>query len=407
MSTASTRPLKSRDLPPALGLEAMLESIRELAPQFSARAEEIEAGRRIPPDIIEQLKAIGVFRTCAPRSHGGLEFDYPDTLEVLTELAMIDGSIGWVSMLGVGHMPHLALLPRETFDRVYADGPDIIVAGSAAPAGTAEIVEGGYRVSGRWPFASGCQHADWIFAGFIVTRNGVPVPKSPGSPAPLTGHAALPADCWQIEDTWRVAGLKGTGSHHIRLNDVFVPEANVFRYQDKPCLPGPLYGSPLHLIPPLHGCPAIGMAEGAVRDLMALANTGKKQLLVNEAMRDSPLFQTELGRLGATLRATRAAHRMQAEALWRQAVGGGLQLANTALLSDCFQTSTWVTNECVDVVERSYRLGGGSALYDSSPLQRRLRDIHGASQHAAVQPTAYTRSGAMMLGHKVAHPVVD
>ncbi|WP_322047951.1 acyl-CoA dehydrogenase family protein [Paraburkholderia sp. J67] len=387
--------------------ESMVERIRALAPEVASRADEIETGRRIPPDLIERLRDIGVFRSCAPASHGGLELPYPQTLELLREVAALDGSLGWVSMLGVGHMPHLALLPRETFNRIYADGPDIIVAGSAAPAGTAEIVEGGYRVTGRWPFASGCQHADWLFAGFVVTRNGEPVPRSPGSPMPLTGHAALPASAWEIEDTWKVMGLKGTGSNHIRLNDVFVPHAQVFGYKDKSCLPGPLYGSALHLIPPLHCSPAIGIAEAAVSHLIELANTGKKQLLMTEAMRDSVIFQTELGQLNARLRAARATARTQADELWEQALNGGLHLSNTSLLADCFQTSTWVTNECVDIVERCYRLGGGSALYSSSPLQRYLRDVHGASQHAAVQPMAYTRTGAMLLGHKVAHPVAD
>lgn len=389
-------------------VESMLEEIRALAPDVAARTEEIEAGRRIPLELIEKLRRIGVFRTCAPASHGGLELAYPDTLRILREVAALNGSLGWVSMLGVGHMPHLALLPRGSFDRIYTDGPDIIVAGSAAPAGTAVRVAGGYRVSGRWPFASGCQHADWLFAGFVVIdENGKPVPKSPGSEMPLTGHATLPASAWEIEDTWNVSGLKGTGSHHIRLKDVFVPDAQVFRYQDRSCLPGPLYGSALHLIPLLHGCPALGIAEAAVRDLTALANTGKKQLLMQEAMRDSVLFQTELGHLDANLRAARAAAAAQADALWRQALHSGLELGNTTLLAECFQNSTWVTDQCIAIVERCYRLGGGSALYSSSPLQQHLRDIFGASQHAAVQPTAYTRTGAMLLGHKVAHPVAD
>jgi alkylation response protein AidB-like acyl-CoA dehydrogenase len=324
----------------------------------------------------------------------------------MTEASAVDGSLGWITMLGVGHMPHLALLPRETFDKIYAQDPDIIVAGSAAPAGKAEMVEGGFRVSGRWPFGSGCQHADIIFAGVVITKNGEPVMRPDGK-APLITHVALPADAWEIEDTWAVAGLKGTGSHHFRLKDAFVPEASTFRYQDDSCLPGPLYGSPFHLIPLLHGAPAIGIAKAAMRDLLALASTGKKQLLMDVAMRDSVLFQTHVGELDADLRAASAVHRSQAKALWALAINAGLKLRNTDLLGDCFQNSCWVTDICVEIVERCYRLGGGSALYATSPLQRHLRDIFGASQHAAAQPTAYTRSGQMLLGHKVKHPIVD
>lgn len=385
----------------------LIGKVRELAPGIAARAEEFETARRIPADIAEQLRQIGVFRMTTPRSHGGLELDYPSMLDVLIELATIDGSVGWTSMLGAGHVPHLALLPRQTFDAIYAGGPDVVLAGSAAPAGIGEIVPGGYRVSGRWPFASGCQNANWLFAGFIAARDGKPVPAAPGSARPFATHAVLPAGSWTIEDTWRVAGLKGTGSHHIRLDNVFVPQESTFRYQDDACLEGPLYRSPLHMIPLLHDAPAIGIAEAALRDLVALASTGKRQLLAAEAMRDSPVFQTELGRVSADLRAARAMHEIQARALWQAALAGQVTVANTKLLGDCFQTAAWVTATCVRVVDSCYTLGGGSALYDSSPLQRRLRDIHAASQHVAVQPGSYLRAGASRLGHRVHNPVLD
>lgn len=405
---------KAAPQPPAIANESaehtvrdvLIARIRELAPAIAARAEEIETSRRIPADIAEQLRQIGVFRMMTPRSHGGLEFDYPSILEVLIELATIDGSLGWTSMLGSGHVPHLALLPRPTFDSLFAEGPDVILAGSAAPAGTGEIVPGGYRVTGRWPFASGCQNATVLFAGFVVTKDGAPVIPQ-GSSRPLATHAALPASQWVIEDTWRVAGLKGTGSHHIRLESVFVPQEHTFRYQDAACVDGPLYQSPLHMIPLLHDAPAIGIAEAAVRDLMALAATGKRQLLATEAMRDSAVFQTEFGRALADLRAARATHEVQVRTLWQAALAGEVQLSNMELLTECFQTATWVTATCVRVVDACYILGGGSALYDTSPLQRRLRDIHAASQHAAAQISAHTRAGAMRLGHKIKNPVLD
>lgn len=386
--------------------DVLIAKIHELTPAIAARAEEIETVRRIPADIAEQLRQIGVFRMMTPRSHGGLELDYPSILDVLIELAIIDGSLGWTSMLGAGHVPHLALLPRASFDTLFADGPDVILAGSAAPAGSGEIVPGGYRVTGRWPFASGCQNATVLFAGFVVTKDGKPV-MTPGSSRPYATHAVLPSDDWIIEDTWRVAGLKGTGSHHIRLESVFVPVERTFRYQDAACVDGPLYQSPLHMIPLLHDAPAIGIAEAALRDLVALAATGKRQLLATEAMRDSAVFQTELGRALADLRAARAAHEVQARTLWQAALAGEVQLSNMELLTDCFHTATWVTTTCVRVVDACYALGGGSALYDSSPLQRRLRDIHAASQHVAAQIAAHTRAGAMLLGHRAKNPVLD
>jgi alkylation response protein AidB-like acyl-CoA dehydrogenase len=384
---------------------ALLAKLKDIASPLAARSAEIEEQRQIPPDIIDQLKAVGVFRMSTPRVYGGLEFDYPTILQVLRELAAIDSSIGWISMLGVGHAPHLALLPRRSLDTCYAASPDMILAGSAAPAGQGQVVPGGYRVSGRWPFASGCQNATWLFAGFVAMQDGKPVLTPSGRP--MVRHAVLPAAAWTIEDTWRVAGLKGTGSHHIRLNDTFVPQFSTFAYSDATSIEGPLYSSPLHMIPLLHGCPALGIAQAAVGDLVALAQSGKKQLLASESMRDSALFQLELGRLEANVTGARAAFEAQANALWSEALAGRVVLRNTDMLAACFSTSTWVTDICVHVVDECYRLGGGTALYESSPLQRRLRDMHAATQHVAVQPASYQRCGAMRLGHVVHHPVLD
>ena len=127
----------------------------------------------------------------------------------------------------------------------------MIFAGSSQPAGTAEAVAGGLRVNGRWPFASGCQHADWIFAFCVMVKDGKPLPGSAGAGGPPMVRAILlPARDVMIEDSWHAAGLKGTGSHHITLKDKLVPEANsVDIEQGIACLPGPLYQPVLQFIP--------------------------------------------------------------------------------------------------------------------------------------------------------------
>jgi hypothetical protein len=120
-------------------------------------------------------------------------------------------------------------LPRETYERVYEHGPDVIFAGSIQSAGTAEATSGGWRVSGRWPFASCCQHADWMVGFCVMTEGGKPLPGEGGRP--LVRGVFLPAGDWQIEDTWYSMGLKGTGSHHIGLKDKLVPAANFFDFE--------------------------------------------------------------------------------------------------------------------------------------------------------------------------------
>ena len=254
----------------------LLVDIRELAPDITARAAEIEAGRRIPPDLVDTLRSIGVFRLFVPRSHGGLELDLPTALEIIAALARIEGSVGWTVGIGSGCDVFAALLPRKTYEQVYQNGPDVIIAGSAQPAGTAEAAVGGWRVNGRWPFASGCQHADWMFGLCVMSERGKPLADEAG--APLVRGFFLPARDWQIEDTWHVAGLKGTGSHHIALNDTVVPAANFFDLAGGvSCLPGPLYQAVPQLLPLMHGAICVGMAEGAMNDVIALANSGRQQ----------------------------------------------------------------------------------------------------------------------------------
>ena len=376
-------------------VERMLADIREMAPAISARAAEIEAARRLPPDLVETLKSIGVFRIFVPRSHGGLELDLPAALEIIEALCRIDGSVGWTTMIGSGCDLYASLLPPAGYEQVYRKGPDVIIAGSAQPAGTAEAAAGGWRVSGRLPFASGCQHADWMFGFCVMTEDGKPLAGEDG--APVVRGFLLPARDWRIEDTWHVAGLKGTGSHHIALSDTLVPAASFFDLAAAvPCLPGPLYQAVPQLLPLLHATFDVGMAAGALDDLLALAGTGRQQLKAAVPMRESETFQFELGRLAAGLRAARAFHQVQVASHWHHALAGTLN--DEALLTQGTQAAIWIATTCGGVADACFTLAGGSAIYDSSPLQRRMRDLHVAAQHAAVQQRHYASAGKQLLG---------
>ncbi len=368
----------------------LLANIRELAPDIAARAAEIEAGRRLPPDLVDTLKSIGVFRLFVPQSHGGLELDLPTALRIIAALGRIDGSVGWTVMIGSAGGIFAPSLPRETYERIYQNGPDVIFAGSAQPVGTAEATAGGWRVNGRWPFASGCQHADWMVGFCVMSEGGKPIPGEGGRP--LVRGLFLPARDWQIEDTWYVAGLKGTGSHHIALRDMMVPAANFFDFEGGvPCQPGPLYQAVPQFLPLLHGATSVGLAEGALDDLLELANTGRQQLGATAPMRESETFQFELGRIVAELRAARAFHQVQVASHWRHALAGTLK--DEALHTEGTQTGIWVATTCVRVADACFTLASGSAIYESSPLQRRMRDLHAAAQHAAVQQRHYVTAG--------------
>jgi indole-3-acetate monooxygenase len=382
--------------------QRLLANIQELEPGISSRAAEIEAGRRIPPDLVEGLRSIGVFRMFVPQSHGGLGLDMPAALEIFGELSRIDGSVGWTAIIGGGCDMFASLLPRDTYEQVYQSGPDVIIAGSSQPVGTAEAVAGGWRVNGRWPFASGCQHAEWMLGLCVMTEGGRPLPGPAGERGPsLVRGFFLPARDWQIEDTWYVAGLKGTGSHHITLRDTVVPAENFFDLANGvPCVPGPLYQAVLQHLPLMHGAVSVGIAEGALDELVELANTGRQQLQAAVPMRESETFQGELGRIAAELRAARAFLQVQAASHWRHALAGTLK--DEALHTQVTQTAIWIATTCVRAVDACFALAGSSALYETSPLQRRLRDLHVAAQHQGVQQRHYVKAGKLLLGNAIA-----
>jgi alkylation response protein AidB-like acyl-CoA dehydrogenase len=374
----------------------LLIDIHELTPAIVARIPDFEAERRMPSDVVNLLKSIGAFRLFVPRSHGGLELDLPSGLAVIAALARLDGSVGWTAMIGNGVHLFAALLPRPTYDRIYAGGPDVMLAGVSQPVGTAEPTEGGWRVNGRWPFASGCLHADWLGGFCVMTENGKRLARPDGAKGPVVRGFVMPARDWLIEDTWHAGGLKGTGSHHIVMKDKVVPVENFFDPETGAHgLSGPLYQSVRELLPVFHGAFSVGLARGALDELVELAGTGRQQLLAAVPMRESEQFQAELGRIAAGLRAAEALQQVQAEACWRRALAGTLK--DEGAFDEATQAAIWVATTCVRVVDDCFALAGGSAVYDTSPLQRRLRDMHVAAQHAAVHQRHYVGAGKLLL----------
>jgi indole-3-acetate monooxygenase len=381
--------------------QRLLSDIQLLAPEITSRIPEIEAGGRIPIDLVEALRSIGVFRLFVPRSYGGFELELPEALKVITALSRIDGSVGWTVGIASGSSLFASMLQPEVYRQVYGNSPNAIMAGSSQPSGTAEATAGGWRVSGRWSFASGCQHADWIGGFALMTQAGKPLPGPAGEGGPpLIRGFALPASEWQIEDTWHVAGLKGTGSHHVSLRDKLVPAANFFDVATGvPHFPGPLYQTVAQFLPLTHGAMTTGMAEGALHDLIELANTGRQQLRAPAPLRDSEFFQAELGRISADLRAAQAFLDAQVASHWRHALAGTLK--DDFLLAQGIQAATWIAATCIRVADACFTLAGGVALYETSPLQRRMRDLHVAAQHFSAQPRNYVNAGKLLLNPPV------
>jgi alkylation response protein AidB-like acyl-CoA dehydrogenase len=368
---------------------SVLAAVRDLAPSITSRSDEIERSRRIPVDLVEQLRDAGCFRTLVPRRVGGVEADPVSHSTMLRELARADGSVGWTVMIA-GTTPIIAgMLPRHTFDEVYSDGPDMIGAGAFNPTGVATPVDGGYLVSGRWTFASGCLHAD-AFAGHCMVDDG----RMP----PIRMMILPPSDV-EIVDTWTVSGLCGTGSHDFTVDGVFVPDDRTFSiFEDEP-LEGPLGQIPeLTLSSLMVASVAIGIAEGALEEVTTLA-TGKVPMFADATLAANPLFRHDLGEAHARLRA--AIRLVEGDLGWAWEIAREDAAFTPEVLARLRTAAVWATRAAAEVVDVAYSSGGGSALYATSPLQRRLRDVHALTQHFVVKPDNYTLAGAVLAGQEV------
>jgi alkylation response protein AidB-like acyl-CoA dehydrogenase len=377
-------------------LERMLSDIAGWAPAVVSQAARMDADRRVPSNLVDEMRSIGLFRMFVPTSQGGLEFDMPASLEVFAALGKLDGSVGWIGMICSASALFLSLLPREAYDEVYRNGPNVMIAGSTQPTGTAEAVAGGWVVSGRWPFASGCQHADWIYGFSVLTESGKPLP-GPVVGAPLVRGFLRPARDWQIDETWYAAGLKATGSHHIAVRNMLVPTANCFDPTGGvPCVAGPLYQGIRQFLPLCIAATSAGIAEGALHEVVKA--TYSCELQANLPLRESDAFQSEVGRIQAELRAAKALLRNQAKSHWHHARAGTLR--NEAKFVEGSQAAIWITSASVRIAKACFTLGGENVIYESSPLQRRLRDLLAVAQHATVHQHHMGSAGKLLLNRR-------
>jgi alkylation response protein AidB-like acyl-CoA dehydrogenase len=370
------------------------DTVARLVPTISARASEIEAARRLPDDLFAELKAAGCLRMLLPPSHGGLGVTLPDAMRVYEALSRADASAAWTVANCSGAWCDLAGLPRATFDAIFSAGAEVTVAGVFAPSGVAERVDSGYRVSGRWGFASGCQHCDWLFGNCLEEVDGQRRMRT----------VVFAASEITIEDTWTVSGLCGTGSHHFTADEVFVPIARTCAtLEAEPCVDVPLVHIPP---PPLFALAitstALGVAQGALDDILAMAG-GKTPMLAGAPLAANPLFQYQLANADTDLRAARGLAYEEACAAWTTAADRTpFTMEHRARIR---ATAAWATARAVDVVDFAYHAGGGSSLYAGNPLQRRMRDIHAITQHFLVKPDTLTTVGAVLAGQDVDLPV--
>lgn len=373
----------------------ILRAVRELAGSIVERADEIEAARALPVDLHHQLRDAGVYRMLVPRSHGGEHVDLHEVLDIIEALSVADGSVGWTATIGIQSPCLLSLLPRETFDAVYADGPDVTVGGAFGPSGEAHAVDGGYRVSGKWAFASGCDNWDYLFGNCVVMDDGEPRPgRIDGQPS--TRAMLVRREEAELLDTWYTLGLRGTGSKHFTLDDVFVPEPRTFEiFYGQPCVEG-IYRYPIIEFTHHIASITIGIAQGALNELIGSATT-RRRYSSRTTLAQTPVIQHRIGSSDTTLRAARNVMHSQAERLLSGEAGDDFM----DLMVWAWSNNAWTAQRCVEVVDTCFRAYGAQGIYDGAPLQRRLRDIYTIVQHASLNDASLTRAGAQLFGQEV------
>jgi len=370
---------------------------RALAPDIAARALEIEKAGRIPADVIDRLAQAGLFRLCIPRALGGLEVDPITLVRVIEEIAAADGSTGWCLMIGATSGVTSAYLDDPAARIIYGQDPKAITGGVFAPRGAATTAPGGHRVTGRWPFASGCEHCTWLMGGSLFIENGAPRMLKG---APESRLMFFRPEDVTIHRTWNVSGLAGTGSHDIEVKDVFVPEGfSASIVSDRPRHEGPLYAFPVFgLLAIAVSAVALGIARAATTEMNRLASA-KTPFGGTKPLGARPTVQLHIAEAEAALRAGRALlFETITEAYEEAKAGGAISLTRRAALRLAACHAVTSAARATDI---AYQTGGATSIYATSPLQRAFRDIHVATQHAMVSPVIMELVGRVRLGHEV------
>lgn len=370
-----------------------LAAIRALAPLITEQAEVSERERRLSEPVIAALRAAGIFRLFVPQSLGGPEADPLLACRVVEALSALDGAVGWCAMIGLGFGQFAGLLAAAPAREVFGS-PRTIVAGTFRPNGVARVVPGGYRVTGRWPFASGINHCTWVIGGCRVLDGEQPRLTARG--APELRELFFRPDEVEVLDTWNVTGLRGTGSHDYTVTDVFVPSERGCWFADPPQEGGPLYRLPIiGTFAALIGCVSLGIARHALEAFKELAGV-KTPTWSQNTLRGRATAQAQVGEAEGLLRAGRAFLYETVRAAWETVQrGDSLSWEQRGLL---WLAGTQAAAQAGQAVELLYKGGGASSIYATLPLDRCLRDIRTAAQHVCVTPTNYELAGQLFLG---------
>ena len=370
----------------------LLTATQALRARIVSQRDAIETSRRLPEELARDLAQAGFFRIFLPAAYGGLDMTPTDGIAVFEELARADASVAWCVWNGNTHWTAAQLSPEAA--HAIHDDPDVITANSTRPSGQAHVVDNGYRVTGRWSLVSGCELASWMVLWAVVHEDGKPRVMPSGGPE--IRFMLLPASQCEIIDTWTVGGLRGTGSHDVAVQDVFVPAAFGSGFFDPYVLPEPRYRVPAfcRVIPGL-GAMALGIARTAIETLKEIAGS-KTPARTTQMLRDTPDAQVRVSQAEALVQSARLFLFDSLDQVWTRLLATGevtMEARARARLA-----ASHAVNSAVQAVDLMYVAGGASSLYASCPLERAFRDVHAMTQHIGVHPRVMQSTGRVLFG---------
>jgi alkylation response protein AidB-like acyl-CoA dehydrogenase len=374
-----------------LDSDTILARAAALGDQIEACADQIEADRRLPDGLVEALRDAGVFRIAFPAARGGPEMDILTECRLVEQLAYHDASVAWVVMICSDSGHYAARLDEDTARELYPS-LDLLTAGLLFPTGRADTVDGGYRVSGRWAFGSGCLHADRIVGGCMIHTDGNPVLGANGLPKMRV--LWLPVDAVEIHDTWHTTGLAGSGSNDYSIDDVFVPEEHAFEPFVTGSRPETLYRYHGFFFANLPAV-ALGTATRMIDELNRLA-TEKMLVPAFILMKDEARTQSVLAEATARIGAARAFQNECLLAMWSALERG--DAPSLDLRARIGLMAVHAVQEAHTVAEMICSVVGSAAIYAKSPFERRRRDLATLTAHVVGAQRTYQRAGQLLFG---------
>jgi alkylation response protein AidB-like acyl-CoA dehydrogenase len=373
---------------------APLEAARKLAPMIRTYAGDTEALRALPDPVFEALADAGLFHLAFPRSMGGAELDLPTYIQVIEEIGKADASTGWVVNQCSIFATYAARMPRAVARKIWIETPRSVVANTPLADARAVVVEGGYRVTGRQGFSTGCRNAAWVAAHAQIVESGK-IRLDKGEPE--TRYLFVPVAEAELLDTWHVRGMRGTGTHHFAVHDVFVPTERTVLSVSAPLIEtGPLYQIPRTLkFASGDASVALGLARTCLTTFSDLAGA-KTPRAMQALLRDQSMIQVIVGQAEADLRSGRAFLHEAVRDIWNQVASGGTPtLDQRATLRIAATHAIRLSARIIDAV---YSASGATAVYESQLLQRHFQDIHVITQHLQSRLSHYEMVGRHWLG---------